>query len=62
MNLNNLKPAWRQFRFVNSLTSVDTAEILLLIERTEEKNVSKIHQYFVSAILFGLIAISCQAG
>jgi hypothetical protein len=62
MNLNSLKPAWRQFRLVNSMTSVDAAEIVLLIERAEEASVSKIHQYFVSAILFAVITICCQAG
>ena len=62
MNLNNLKPAWRQFQLVNSMTSVDTAEILTLIERAEDASASKVHQYLVSAILFAVITICCQAG
>lgn len=62
MNLNNLKPAWRQFQLVNSMTSVDTAEILTLIERVEDASASKVHQYLVSAILFAVISICCQAG
>ncbi len=62
MNLNNLKPAWQQFRLVNSMTAIDTAEILLLIDRAEDASVNKFHQYFINAIVFAVITICCQAG
>ena len=62
MNLDNLKPAWRQFRLVNSMQSMDKEEILFIIERAEEMSISKIHKYLMSSILFTVLTICCQGG
>ncbi len=62
MNLNNLKPAWRQFRLLNSMQSMDTEEILFIIERAEEMSISYIHRYLINGIIFTILIISCQGG
>jgi hypothetical protein len=62
MNLNNLKPAWRQFRLLNSMQSMDKEEILFIIERAEEMSISKIHRYLINSIMFTVLIICCQAG
>jgi hypothetical protein len=62
MNLNNLKPAWRQFRLLNAMPSMDKEEILSIIERAEEMSVSKIHKGPINAILFTVLTICCQGG
>lgn len=62
MNLNNLKPAWRQFQLLNSMQSMDKEEILLIIERAEEMSISNIHRYLITAIMFTVLIIGCQGG
>ena len=62
MNLNNLKPAWRQFRVLNSMQSMDKHEILLMIERAEEMSASNINTYVINSILFVVLIIFCQGG
>ena len=62
MNLNNLKPAWRQFRLLNSMQSIDKDEILFIIERAEEMSISKIHKYMINSIMFTVVTICCQGG
>jgi len=62
MNLNNLKPAWRQFQLLNSMQSMDKEEILLIIERAEEMSINNIHRYLINAIMFTVLIISCQGG
>jgi hypothetical protein len=61
MNLDNLKPAWQQFRLSNSLQSLDTEEILLIIERVENRSI-KIHKYLINSIMFATLIIFCQGG
>ncbi|MBY0433611.1 MAG: hypothetical protein K2U26_05840 [Cyclobacteriaceae bacterium] len=62
MNLDNLKPAWQQFRLVNSMQSLDKHDILSIIERAEEMSLSKINQYLINFILFTVLTICCQGG
>ena len=62
MNLNNLKPAWQQFRLLNSMQSMNREEILLIIERAEDMSISKIHRYLINSIMFTVLILCCQAG
>jgi hypothetical protein len=62
MNLDNLKPAWQQFRLLNSMHSIDENEILLIIEHTDEMNVSKIHRYLICSVIFAVLVICCHGG
>lgn len=62
MSLDNLKPAWQQFRVVNSMQSIDKHEILSIIERAEEISLSKTNRYFINFILFTVLTICCQGG
>ncbi len=62
MNLNNLKPAWRQFRLLNSMQSMDHIEILFIIERAEDVRISKIHKCLLSSVMFIVLIVCCQGG
>jgi len=62
MNLNNLKPAWQQFRLLNSMHSMDKEEILFIIEQVEERGISKIHRGMINSIIVVVITIFCQGG
>lgn len=62
MNLNDLKPAWRQFRLVNSMQAIDKEEILIMLEQAEANGLNKIHRYLINSFLFTVIIICCQAG
>lgn len=62
MNLNSLKPAWQQFRFLNSMPSMEKDEILFIIERAEEVRVNNTHRYLINTLMFTILIISCQGG
>jgi hypothetical protein len=62
MNLNNLKPAWQQFRVLNSMQPMDKDEILFIIERAEEMSMSKINSSLINFIMFAILIICCQGG
>jgi len=62
MNLNNLKPAWRQFRLLNSMEAMDREEILLIIDQAEAGSISTIHRYLINSFIVALLIVCCQAG
>ena len=62
MNLSNLKPAWRQFRLLNSMQPMDQGEILFILERVEGMAVSKAHRFLINAIMFIVFTFCCQGG
>lgn len=62
MNLNNLKPAWKQFLLLNSMQPIDQNEILLIIERADRQTIRRLPRVMASTVLFIILTISCQAG
>lgn len=62
MNLSNLKPAWRQYRLMNSMQSVDHAEVLSIIDRAEGMMVSTTHGYLINSTMFMVLTLFCQGG
>lgn len=62
MNLNNLKPAWQQFRLLNSMQSIERDEILSIIERTEDMAISKFYRFQINFVMFIGLTICCQGG
>ncbi len=62
MNLDNLKPAWRQFKLFNSMQSVDQNEILSIIERAERQTTSRLPIFVINTIMFIMLTVSCQGG
>jgi hypothetical protein len=62
MNLNDLKPAWRQFRLINSMQPIDQEEILLIIERADRETISRLPRFMTNTIVFVILIICCQAG
>lgn len=62
MNLDNLKPAWRQFRLLNSMQSMEHEEILSIIERSEARAVGRFHRLLANSVLFIILAICSQGG
>jgi len=62
MNLNNLKPAWQQYRLLNSMQSVEKEEILFMIEQAEDMSINKLHRFFTNTAMFMLLTICIQGG
>lgn len=62
MNLDNLKPAWQQFRLLNAMESIDKNEILFVIDRNQDIGISKTHPILISFIMFAVLIICCQGG
>jgi hypothetical protein len=62
MNLNNLKPAWKQLRLYNSMQPIDQHEILLILERAEGIAVSKNYRSLISIMMVAVLTFCCQGG
>lgn len=62
MNLNNLKPAWRQFQLSHSMRPMNQEEILFILEKAEGIAVSKTQRFPVNAIMFIVLTFYCQGG
>lgn len=62
MNLNNLKPAWRQFQFFNALQPIDQEEILLIIAQAERQTTGRLPRFMINTIVFIVLIVCCQAG
>ena len=62
MNLSDLKPAWRQFRLLNSLEWMDQEEILYIIKRTQHLTGNSLQRMLFNAAMFIILMICCQGG
>jgi len=62
MQLNNLKPAWKQLKLLNAMQHIDSKEILSMIERTEKTNKTNLQRVVLNTIMFIIITIFCQGG
>ena len=61
MNLDNLKPAWRQFRLLNSMQPLDMEEILLMIQQEDDRKTGKIHS-IIHVVIFIALTLCVQGG
>ena len=62
MQLSDLKPAWKQFQFLNAMQHIESEEILLIIEHAENANKTKLQRGIFNAVMFIVITIFCQGG
>jgi hypothetical protein len=62
MNLDNLKPAWQQFKILNSMRQTDHEEIVLMLERAEGMAASKTNRLVMYTFMFVVLTIFCQGG
>lgn len=62
MNLNNLKPAWRQFVLFNSMQPIDQKEILFIIERADRQTMRRLPGFMTNTMMFMVLTICCQGG
>lgn len=62
MNLNNLKPAWKQFLLVNSMEPPNQEEILSIIERVERQTMKRLPLRMTTIIMFITLTTCCQGG
>jgi len=62
MNLNNLKPAWKQFVLFNSMHATDQQEILFIIERADREAISRLPGFMANIITFIILTICFQGG
>ena len=62
MQLNDLKPAWKQLKLLNALNTIESNEILSIIESRENMNKTKLQRVFLNIVIFIVITIFCQGG
>jgi hypothetical protein len=62
MNLNNLKPAWRQFLLFNSMQPTDQKEILSIIERADRQTLRRWPRFMTNTIMFVILIVCFQGG
>jgi len=62
MNLNNLKPAWRQFLLFNSMQTIDQKEIFFIIERADGQTSRSLPRFIINTIMFFILTVCCQGG
>lgn len=62
MNLENLKPAWRQNVLFNSMDTIDQNELLSIIEKAEYSASRKITRQLATMFMFLILTVCCQAG
>lgn len=63
MNLNNLKPAWEQYKFQNSLEGFSSHAVLEFIESQEAEMTSyRTKRILANVAMFLLLMICCQGG
>ena len=62
MQLNDLKPAWKQLKLLNAMNHIESNEILSIIERRENTNKTKLQRVLLNIIMFVVITIFCQGG
>lgn len=62
MNLNNLKPAWRQFVLFNSMQPMDLKEISLIIEQADRQAIRSLPGFLTGTIMFVILIVCCQGG
>lgn len=61
MNLESLKPAWRKFQVLNSLTPTTQRDILTMIEVPDDHPATKINK-LMQAALFLVLTFFFQGG
>ena len=61
MNLNSLKPAWRQFKLLNSLLVINEEEIALILDTAQGKTLSWSSR-FLMHIAISIVLMFCSQG
>ncbi|NOT73553.1 MAG: hypothetical protein HOP08_01405 [Cyclobacteriaceae bacterium] len=62
MNLNNLKPAWRQLVLFNSMQSMDQKDILSIIEQADIRSARRLPGLLINTLMFIILTVCCQGG
>ena len=62
MHLNNLKTAWQQLKIMNAMPSIESNEILSIIEESENVDNLKLQRLLFDLSMFIFITFICQGG
>lgn len=62
MQLNDLKPTWKQYKFINSLQPLASEDIILMIDQVESTDQFKISRLILNISMFIIMAIIIQGG
>ncbi|MCB0494573.1 MAG: hypothetical protein KDC79_00430 [Cyclobacteriaceae bacterium] len=62
MNLNDLKPAWSQLKFQNSMLRMEQNEVLEIIESQKSMASLNLHRVVSNTVIFSILVIFCQGG
>lgn len=62
MNLNNFKATWSYFKIINQMDSMDSIEILNLIEEPRAVDYQIVRLGLLpNSVMFGLLILFCQS-
>lgn len=62
MNLNNLKQSWQHFKIINGLETIETEDILAIINTSEQVGYSfTIVNSFSNATILGFVLLLIQS-
>ena len=62
MQLNDLKPAWRQMKLLHAMPLMEAEEILSIIERPEKVNNTGLQKAFFGLVMLVVTTLFCQGG
>ena len=62
MQINDLKPAWKQLKLLHDMHRIESNEILSIIEERENTNKTKLPRVLLNIVIFVVITIFCQGG
>lgn len=62
MHLNNLKSAWEQLKVINAIQPVESKEILSVIEKAANTQITRFRRIIFGLVMFILITVICQGG
>ncbi len=62
MQLNQLKPAWKQLKQMQSLQPLETSNLLALIDTPAPKGYTKLQSVLLNLTWFVILTVVCQGG
>ena len=62
MQLNDLKPAWRQMKLLNAMQPMDSDEVLSIIAGQQKVDKANYQGIALKVIMFIVLTFFCQGG
>lgn len=62
MKLDDLKPAWQQWKLMNAMNPLDVGEVLAILEQGETPRETKRRRAAIAIIMFFTLTFILQSG